>query len=268
MHANSAHLTAFRVPRGLFQFNRLPQGLCTSPSTFQRVMEYLFSDMNMVKLLLYLDDVLVFSSSFTDHLERLEEVLTRLKSAGLKLNGKKCKLFQSEVTYLGHVVSSKGIAVEPSKIDKIRLWPVPQNQEQLASFLGLAWYHRRFISGFSKLAAPLHALKCSWGKGGNTGSTMKVIWTPEADMSFQALKQALTNAPVLAYPKFDSGFVLEVDASFKGLGACLSQYDDNDQLHPVCYASRGLRGSEQRYPDYSSFKLELLGLKWAVVDKF
>ena len=268
MHPNSAHLTAFRVPWGLFQFNRLPQGLCTSPSTFQRVMEYLFSDMNMVKLLLYLDDVLVFSSSFTDHLERLEEVLTRLKSAGLKLNGKKCKLFQSEVTYLGHVVSSKGIAVEPSKIDKIRLWPVPQNQEQLASFLGLASYHRRFISGFSKLAAPLHALKCSWGKGGNTGSTMKVDWTPEADLSFQALKQALTNAPVLAYPKFDRGFVLEVDASFKGLGACLSQYDDNDQLHPVCYASRGLRGSERRYPDYSSFKLELLGLKWAVVDKF
>ena len=263
MDTDSIPLTAFRVPWGLFEFLRLPQGLCGSPGTFQRVMEYLFGDLNGRSVLLYLDDILVFSSDIPEHIERLHEVFRRLEGAGLKLNGKKCCLFQTELKYLGHIVSSSGVSVDPDKVNRVRCWPTPENQESLASFLGLASYYRRFIRGFSGLAAPLHELRCTAGS-----RTARLEWNTKAEAAFVNLKKALTEAPVLAYPRFDRGFTLEVDASFQGLGACLSQLGDDGQLHPVAFASRGLRGSERNYPDYSSFKLELLGLKWAIVDKF
>ena len=261
VHPNSVPLTAFRVPWGLFEFTRLPQGLCTSPNTFQRVMEYILGDLNMQQLILYLDDVLVFSATQEDHLSRLDEVLGRLIASGLKLNGKKCRLFQRSLSYLGHIVSDKGVSMDPAKVERIQDWPVPANSGELASFLGLASYYRRFIPGFSMIAAPLHALK-------SVGTVpVTIMWTTEA-AAFDQLKQALTESPVLVYPDYSKDFYLEIDASFRGLGACLSQQDCKGHLHPISYASRGLRGSERRYPDYSSFKLELLGLKWAVADKF
>ena len=151
MHPDSMHLTAFRVPWGLYEFERMPQGLCTSPSTFQRIMEYLFGDTNLVKVLLYLDDILVFAPNIDEHIKRLDEVLARLISAGLKLNKKKCRLFQPEVKYLGHLVSSKGISADPEKVEKVRNWPVPTNSPQLASFsrgnVLLQTFHKWFCRG-------------------------------------------------------------------------------------------------------------------------
>ena len=264
LHPQAIPLTAFRVPWGLYEFLRLPQGLVNSPSTFQRVMEYVLGDMNLQQLLLYLDDILVFSSSFEEHLVRLDEVFRRLIEAGLKLKGNKCQLFRNNVAYLGHIVSSKGIACDPGKVDRIRNWPTPRSREELASFLGLASYYRAFIPEFSKLASPLYSLRNTGGK-----TVIKPFeWTSEAESAFTMLKQVLTEAPILAYPRYDRDFVLEIDASLQGLGACLSQADDEDHLHPIAFASRGLRGAERNYPDYSSFKLELLGLKWAVSEKF
>ena len=216
----------------------------------------------MQQLILYLDDVLVFSATQEDHLSRLEEVLGRLIASGLKLNGKKCRLFQRSLSYLGHIVSDKGVSMDPAKVERIQNWPVPANSGELASFLGLASYYRRFIPGFSMIAAPLHALK-------SVGTVpVTIMWTNEAAAAFDQLKQALKESPLLVYPDYSKDFNLEIDASFRGLGACLSQQDCKGHLHPISYASRGLRGSELRYPDYSSFKLELLGLKWAVADKF
>ena len=266
MEESSIPLTAFRVPWGLYEFTRLPQGLVNSPGTFMRIMEYLFGDLNISKLLLYLDDILVFSSSQSEHMERLDEVFSRLIAAGLKLNGKKCSFLQTETLYLGHVVNQHGISMDPSKVEKIKSWPIPQTSEQLASFIGLASYYRRFIKGFAAIAAPLHALKPSYTRRGE--GTTSFDWTPEADSAFLRLKEALVQAPVLAYPRFNQDFILEIDASLKGLGACLSQIDENGEVHPLAYASRGLRGSELKYRDYSSFKLELLGLNWAVTEKF
>ena len=129
MHPNSVHKTAFRVPWALFEFLRLPQGLINSPSTFQRIMELVFGDMNLSQLVLYLDDVLVFSATFEEHLERLGEVFRRLEQHGLKLKGSKCKLFQRTVTHLGHVVSDQGVSVDPSKVERIKNWPKPKSPD-------------------------------------------------------------------------------------------------------------------------------------------
>ena len=260
VHPNSVHLTAFCVPWSLYEFVRLPQGLMNSPSTFQRIMEYTFGDLNMHQLLLYLDDILVLSSDYEEHISRLDEVLKHLIDAGLKLKGKKCHLFCHQVEYLGHVVSGEGLSADPGKVERIKEWPVPQNSEELSSFLGLASYPR-----FAEISAPLNALRVN--KHGRA-PTREFSWNSEADQEFAKLKNALSSPPVLAYPVYGQDFVVEVDASFKGLGACLGQKDKNGHLHPIAYASRGLRGSEKRYPDYSSFKLELLGLKWAIADKF
>ena len=267
LHEDSIPKTAFRVPWGLYEFLRLPQGLSNSPSTFQRIVELIFGDLNLTDLVLYLDDLLVFSGTFQQHLERLEKVFERLERFGLKLNGKKCQLFRTSVHHLGHIVSDKGVSVDPEKTARIRDWPVPTTIQQLRSFLGLASYYRRFVAGFSKIAEPLHALtRKAEEKVGNPSPVTG--WSEDANNSFNALKQALCEAPVLGFPCFDRDFVLEVDASLKGLGACLCQYDDSGKLHPVAYASRGLRGAERGYSDLSSFKLEFLALKWAVSEKF
>ena len=170
---------------------------------------------------MYLDDVLVFSKSFTEHLERLDKVLDRLEHHGLKLKGTKCKLFQKSVSHLGHIVSDKGISVDQGKILRVRDWQIPKSIAQLRSFLGLASYYRRYVRNFAKIAAPLHALSGkTLEKVGNEGT---LVWNSEADTAFQTLKNALCETPVLAYPQFDRDFVLEIDASLQGLGACLSQ---------------------------------------------
>ncbi|XP_063962087.1 uncharacterized protein LOC135155782 [Lytechinus pictus] len=266
MDKDSIDKTAFRVPWGLYEFMKMPQCLTNSPSTFQRVMECILGDLNLSQILLYLDDILIFSETFEEHLRRLDTVLSRLHEHGLKVKGKKCDLFQREVRYLGHIVSNDGIAVDQDKVERVATWPVPKNAKELRSFLGLASYYRRFIPNFSKIAAPLHALTGSSQKGKKREqATFK--WDDEEETAFQELKRTLTTAPVLAHPRFDRNFIIEVDASTRGLGACLLQENDG-KVHPVAYASRGLRGSEKKYPDLSSFKLELLALKWAVTDKF
>uniref|UniRef100_A0A8C6TVK3 ribonuclease H n=1 Tax=Neogobius melanostomus TaxID=47308 RepID=A0A8C6TVK3_9GOBI len=150
--------TAFCTPFGLFEFNRMPFGLCNAPSTFQRLMERIFGDQSFQSLLLYLDDIIIFSSSFHDHLQRLELVLARLQEHNLKLKLKKCQFFQSQVKYLGHIVSSNGVATDPEKISVVEQWKRPTTATELQSFLGFASYYRRFVEGFSKFAAPLHRL--------------------------------------------------------------------------------------------------------------
>ena len=263
----SVEKTAFRVPFGLYEFTRMPFGLANAPGTFQRVMEQCLGDMNLSELLIYLDDILVYSSTVEEHLQRLDKVFTKLRDFGLKIKGKKCSLFRCEVNYLGHVINAQGIGVDRDKIQRIQDWPVPKGSEELRSFLGLASYYRRFVKGFATIAAPLHALLPPVKKG-KPRAVAGIAWNANAHAAFEELKQVLVQAPVLVYPDFRRPFVLEVDASLKGLGACLAQRDQEGRLHPVAYASRGLRGAESKYPDYSSFKLELLGLKWAVVDKF
>lgn len=262
--------TAFCTPFGLFEFNRMPFGLCNAPSTFQRLMERLFGAQHFQSLLLYLDDVIVFSSTVDQHLVRLESVLSRLQKEGLKVKLEKCCFFQTEVKYLGHVITEEGVSTDPEKVAAVSTWGHPTTVSELRSFLGFASYYRRFVEGFSKLAAPLHHLVATLTGKHHRASARHPIgtaWTKECEESFNNLKVSLTTAPVLAYADFSLPFILEIDASHSGLGAVLSQ-DQDGRVRPVAYASRALSPSERNMSNYSSMKLEFLALKWAMTEKF
>ncbi|KAG5286804.1 hypothetical protein AALO_G00018970 [Alosa alosa] len=262
--------TAFCTPFGLFEWNQMPFGLCKAPSTFQRLMQRIFGDQQCQSLLLYLDDIVVFSSTVQQHLERLDVVLGRLQQEGLKVKLSKCAFFQQEVRYLGHVISDQGVSTDPSKIEVVANWPPPNTITELRSFLGFTSYYRRVVEGFAKLAAPLHRLVAELGGTKvkrRAGRSVIGTWTEECDRSFEALKTRLTTAPVLAYADFSLPFILEVDASHGGLGAVLSQ-EHGGKVRPIAYASRGLRPTERNMLNYSSMKLEFLALKWAMTEKF
>ena len=186
--------------------------------------------------------------------------------------------------FLGHVLSADGISANPEKVDKVRDWPVPSNAKELHSFLGLTSYYRRFIPNFAQITKCLHQLvgltnvKKTKGKRKEATSLEepkkpevtipKFVWASEHQKAFDALKLALTTAPVLGYPDFDREFILETDASLRGLGAVLSQVDDLGKTHIIAYASQTLRPSERSMHNYSSANIELLALKWAVTEKF
>lgn len=259
--------TAFCTPFGLFEWNRMPFGLCNAPSTFQRLMQRIFGDQQCQSVLLYLDDIVVFSSTVEQHLERLKGVLERLQSEGLKAKLSKCSFFRKEVHYLGHVISADGVSTDPGKIEVVANWPCPTTASELRSFLGFASYYRRFVEGFAKLAAPLHRAVAECGGTKKPDQRFSRCWTDECNKNFDTLKAKLTTAPVLAYADFSLPFILEVDASYGGLGAVLSQAQAG-KVRPIAYASRGLRPPERNMANYSSMKLEFLALKWAMTEKF
>lgn len=153
------HKTAFSMPGcGLWQFIRMPFGLCSAGSTFERMMEQILAGLNYRTCLVYIDDIILFSKSFEKQIENLREVFERVKAANLKLNPKKCILFKKQVKFLGHVVSESGISTDPDKISAIKDWPIPNNVKAIRSFLGIASYYRKFILNFAQIAKPLHKL--------------------------------------------------------------------------------------------------------------
>ena len=260
--------TAFTTPYGLFEWNRLPFGLSNAPSHFSRLMQHVMQDYLFKLLLVYLDDLLLYSSTFEDHLDRLQKVFNRLREVGIKLNPDKCLLSQGQVHFLGHVLTRDGLQVDPAKVEAVRNVPTPKTVTDVRAFLGLAGFYRKFVKGFSEIARPLHSLY-SVPKKGRLEKRTSVVehWTPECQQAFDTLKEALTTAPVLGYADFQREFFVEMDASTRGLGAVLSQ-KDGGKSKVIAYASRGLSRSERNMQGYSSRKLEMLAMKWAIVDKF
>ena len=265
--------TAFTAgPLGFYEFNVLPFGLSNSPATFQRLMQASLGKLHLNQCLLYLDDIIIYSETFEEHLQNLERVFSKLKEANLKLKPSKCFFLYKEVKYLGHLVSQEGIKPDPDKILTLKQWPTPNSVKDVRRFLGFAGFYRKFIKDFSKIARPLHDLtkKVSIeSKSGTKTSTRKPLendfcWLPEHETAFQILKEALCTPPTLAYANFTKPFILHTDASRSGLGAILYQ-ESNGKEHPIAFASRTLRPSERNYP---SHKLEFLSLKWAVCEKF
>ena len=167
----------------------------------------------------------------------LESVLDRLGEAGLKLKAKKCQLFQEEIPFLSHIVSAAGIGADPAKCQQVRDWPVPRDLHEVRSFVGLCSYYRRHIQGFTELAAPLYELATK-------GTDFE--WTERRHEAFAQLKNALTNAPILRFPREEGLWYLDTDASDVGTGAVLSQIEDEEE-HVIAYVSKSLEGSEQRY---------------------
>ena len=268
MAPEDQHKTAFSTPFGLFEYTRMPMGLISAPATFQRLMQATMSDFLFQFLLVYLDDLLVYSRTFDEHIDQLDRLLTRLEETGLKLKPSKCQFLRREVTYLGHTISAEGVSCEAGKVEAVTNWPVPTTVTEVRSFLGFASYYRRFISGFSRIAGPLHELVAE----ASTGSKRKKasithLWNDGHQTAFSNLKKALTSAPVLGYADFKQPFLLETDASHDGLSAILSQVQEG-QKRVIAYASRRLKPTEKNTVNYSSFKLELLALKWAVTEKF
>ena len=264
--------TAFRVGTGgLYEYLRMPFGLCNAPGTFMRLMDQNFGDLNFQMILIYLDDILVFGSTFDETIKRLDLVFSRLHALNLKVKSKKCHLFFRKLRFLGHLVSEDGISPDPEKVRAVQEWSRPVNEKQLRGFLGLAGYYRRFIQGFAKIASPLHALIGGPSKKRPTvqvrSGPFKASWLDAQEQAFEELKRSLVSAPVLGHPDFRQPFILEVDASFHGLGAVLSQEQDGSKV-VIGYASRSLRPHERNMENYSSRKLELLALKWAMTEKF
>ena len=258
--------TAFTTPFGLFEFERMPFGLCNAPATFQRLMQRCLGEQLTESALVYLDDVIVFSKNFSDHLDHLESVFQALGRYGLKLRPEKCHLFQKQVKFLGHVVGSQGVSPDPDKVAAVADWQPPSTVRQVRAFLGFVGYYRRFIRDFAKIAKPLNELLSGTGRSRGRRSP-PIQWTDQCEVAFQQLKQALLQAPILAYADYTLPFIVYTDASNCGLGAVLAQEQDGLE-RVIAYASRSLHPPERNDANYSSFKLEFLAMKWAIAEKF
>ena len=251
MKDEDAAKTAFITPDGLFEFTAMPFGLCNAPATFQRLMDQVLGNLRYEYALVYLDDVMVHSKTFDEHLVHLEAVLSCLQKASLACKLKKCSFAQESTVYLGHVVSGKGIEPEPAKIEAVKEIAPPKNVKEIRMFLGFVGYYRRFVNNFSAVAKPLNEL---------LRKSVEWHWGTEQQDAFEALRDALITAPILQMPDFTKKFTVRTDASYMGLGACLLQ-GEGDERMPIAYASRSLKPAETRY---TATEIECLGMKWAV----
>ncbi|XGW20173.1 hypothetical protein V3C99_003753, partial [Haemonchus contortus] len=236
--------SAFAITEGLYQFKVLPFGLASSPAAFQRLMHSVLHSLQGDEVSCYLDDIIVATATKERHMVVLGKVLERLRLEKLKLNPKMCILMEPKVEFLGHVLDKDGLHADPKKISAIREYPTPQTRSELKTFLGMCSYYRKFILRFSKIAAPLHEM---------TSQGTKFEWTKSRTDAFETLKEALTSTPVLAQPDIEGArsgarpFCIHTDASYSGVGAVLSQKGDDNFLHPIFFASKGLNKSERNY---------------------
>ena len=240
----------------------MPYGLCNAPATFQRLMQNCLGELNLTYALIYLDDVIIYSKTEEEHLVRLRAVLEQFMEHGLKLKPSKCNFFHTEISYLGHKVSAAGMEPGTDGLKGIAEIAPPATYTQVQKFFGATGYFQRFIKGYARIAKPLNNLL--QGEKSKLKSH-PVGLPPDALAAFQELKMKCLMAPVLAFADFKKPFLLETNASIEGLGAVLSQKQDDNHYHPIAYASRGLKGGELKY---HSSKLEFLALKWAVTEQF
>ncbi|KAL7834854.1 hypothetical protein SRHO_G00291010, partial [Serrasalmus rhombeus] len=243
---SSRKVTAFRTPSGLYHFLKMPFGLHGAAATFQRLMDKVLKDTENFTAA-YIDNVVVFSASWEEHLRHLDIVLKKIADAGLTANPKKCHLARSEVSYLGYILGGGQIQLA------VRATPQPTTKRRVRSFLGLVGWYRRFIPNFSTRAAPLMDLT-------KIDMPQRVKWTENSETAFNDLKNALCVEPVLASPDFDKPFVVQTDASGLGLGAVLLQ-GEGEEWRPILFISRKLFPRETRY---STIEKEALAIKWAL----
>lgn len=250
MAEGEEHKTAFQTHQGHYEFRVMPYGLTGAPATFQNAMNTIFAPLLRKCVLVFIDDILIYSPTLEQHQVDLKAVLELLAQHQLKVKRSKCTFAQPQLKYLGHIISANGVATDSKSIEAVRSWPVPQNAKEVRKFLGLAGYYRKFVRNFGLISRILTDL---------LKKNELFVWTPDHQQAFLALKQALLTAPVLAFPNFDRPFVVETDASDCGIGAVLMQ----DQ-HPIAFLSRALGPRLRGLSTYEKESLAIL----LVVDRW
>jgi O-acetyl-ADP-ribose deacetylase (regulator of RNase III)/transposase InsO family protein len=239
MAPGSKDKTAFSVEGlGNFAFKKLTMGISGGPGFFQRVMDTVLKGLIPEIVLVYLDDILVYSRNPQEMVDRLALIFDRFRAAKLKIHPKKSHFGVAKVCFLGHEFTKDGVSPDARKFDIVRKFPVPRNQKQIKSFLGLTNFYRKFISGYSLISQPLREL---------LKNDRKFLWTKECEESFQELKEKLITAPVLMLPKLDQAYFVSTDASRSGIAWTIQQKDEKGRLRPVLFGGRALRDAEQRY---------------------
>ena len=230
----SKQFTAFITQSGLYEFQVMPFGLCNAPSTFQRLMEHVLRGLQWQICLMYLDDIIIYSKSFPEHLLHLALIFDHLRDAHLKLKPSKCQFACKSVPYLGFIAIPDGIQPDPKKVESVRTYPTPTNLKQIRLFLGPANYYCQFIPRFAHIAHPLTNL---------TKKNQPFKWTTECENPFDLLKEKFVSAPILTFPDFTQEFILHVDASDFAIGMVLTKIQNGSEV-AITYSSRTLNQSE------------------------
>uniref|UniRef100_A0A3B3D3I6 Gypsy retrotransposon integrase-like protein 1 n=1 Tax=Oryzias melastigma TaxID=30732 RepID=A0A3B3D3I6_ORYME len=248
--------TAFSTTSGHYEYLVMPFGLCNAPSVFQVFVNDVFRDMLQSHVIVYVDDILVYSATFEEHVAHVRQVLKRLIDNNLYIKGEKCEFHTTSTAFLGYVISPQGVAMDQGKVDAVLQWPQPKTVKELQRFLGFANFYRRFIRGFSSVAAPLTDLL--------KGATKTLRWTSKASSAFEVLKSRFSQSPILRHPDPNVQFIVEVDASNTGVGAVLSQHHGSPpKMFPCAYFSRKLTSAER---NYDMGDRELLAMKEAFTE--
>ena len=245
--SRASEISAFVTPDNFVQYTVMPFGMCNAPATFQRLVNIVFA--GVANCTAYLDDVVIHSSSWAEHVSTLELVFKRLERASLTLNLAKCEFGKATVTYLGKQVGRGQVRALTGKVEAIVAFPAPTTRRQLRRFLGMVGYYRTFCKNFSTVVAPLTSL---------LSPKVPFVWSPACQGAFESAKLALCSAPVLAAPNFDRPFKLEIDASMVGVGAVLLQEDAQGVDRPVSYFSRKFNACQSRYSTVEQETLALL----------
>lgn len=251
LHEDSRDITSFSTEGGSFRWKVLPFGLNVSPNSFSRMMSLAFAGISPLQCFIYMDDIIVIGCSEKHHIKNLSSVFEVCRKYNLKLNPNKCDFFRTEVTYLGHKCSDKGILPDDSKFEVIRNFPMPENKDEVKRFIALANYYRKFIPHFAELAKPLNQL---------TKLRVPFIWSAMCQGNFETLKNRIINAVILQYPDYSKEFILTVDASKVAAGAVLSQNFDGNDL-PISFASKTFTKGEI---NKSTIERELTAIYFAV----
>ena len=226
--------TAFVTPAGLYEYIRMPFGLKNAPATFQRLMNNILRDYINKICVVYLDDILIFSTTLEEHMHSLEKIFKKLQDHNLKIQADKCSFMKRDTEFLGHILTKEGIKPNPNKVKEIDNLKIPKTEKQLKGFLGMTGYYRKFVRDYAKIAYPM----IRYLKKGETIN----IKDPQYISAFENLKDLITSHPILKYPEYDKPFVVTTDASNYAIGAVLSQNG-----HPICFVSRTLNKHEQKY---------------------
>lgn len=244
-------ISAFITPSGLYSYNVMSFGLRNAPATFQRLMNQVVAGLDGCAV--YLDDVVVYSDTWEQHIERIHSLFVRLRAANLTINLAKCEFAKATVTYLGKVVGQGQVRPVRAKVRAIDQFPPPTSKTELRRFLGMVGYYRNFCFNFSTVVVPLTNL---------LRLRAKFKWSPSCQRAFEQVKMLLSTAPVLAAPRLDHPFQLQVDASHVGTGGVLLQTDDQGVDRPVSYFSKKFNTHQL---NYSTIEKEALALVWAAV---